>query len=81
MPRPETTLEQKKEIRREIRNAAKALYDREGQASFSVRMIAEEAGVSVGTIHTYSGSLQGLTEPLWTAPVDRLAKQLQTIAD
>lgn len=80
MPRPETTPEQKEEVRRDIRNAAKALYNREGQASLSVRAIAKEAGVSVGTIYTYFGSLQGLTESLWNAPVDRLAKQLESIA-
>ncbi|MEL6568282.1 MAG: TetR/AcrR family transcriptional regulator [Pseudomonadota bacterium] len=81
MPRPETTPEQKEEIRREIRRAAKNLYDREGQASLSVRAIAKEAGVSVGTIYTYFGSLQGLTESLWSAPVNKLTKQLQAIAD
>ena len=81
MPRPETTPEQKEEVRREIREAAKTLYNREGQASLSVRAIAKEAGVSVGTIYTYFGSLQGLTESLWNAPVSALAKELQTIAE
>ena len=68
-------------MRREIRDAAKALYDREGQGSLSARAVAKEAGVSVGTIYTYFGSLQGLTESLWNGPVDALLKQLQTIAD
>ena len=81
MPRPETTPEQKEETRREIRKAATALYTREGQAGLSVRAIAKEAGVSVGTIYTYFGSVQGLLESLWSGPVERLTVELRLLAD
>lgn len=81
MPRPETTPEQKAEVRQDIRRAASALYNREGQAGFSVRAIAKEAGVSVGTIYTYFGNIQGLLESLWNEPVDRFSKQLEQVAE
>ena len=81
MPRPEATPEQKAEARREIRKAAAAIYNSEGLGGISVRAIAKEAGVSVGTIYTYFGSLQGLMESLWKGPVDRLGDELRAVAD
>lgn len=80
MPRPEATPEQKEEGRREIRKAAAAVYHREGQAGISVRAIAKEANVSVGTIYTYFGNLQGLMESLWAGPVRRSGEQLETVS-
>jgi len=80
MPRREATPEQKNEIRRAIRRAAAIVYNREGQSGISVRAIAKEAEVSIGTIYTYFGNLQGLLESLWNGPVERLAEELRTIS-
>ena len=80
MPRPELTPEKKAEIRRNIRAAAAAVYSREGIAGLSVRMVAKEAGVSVGTIYSHFGSGQALMESLWSGPVERLEEQLRSIA-
>lgn len=80
MPRPEATPEQKTEVRRILRKCAAEIYNREGQAGLSVRAIAKEAKVSVGTIYTYFGSLQGLMESLWSGPVERVADELGSIS-
>ena len=80
MPRTQATPEQKEEARRVIRQAAADVYNSVGIAGVSVRAIAKEAGVSVGTIYTYFGSLQGLMESLWSGPVQRYIDQLSSIA-
>lgn len=80
MPRPEATPEQKAEIRKNIHDAATAVYKREGSTGLSVRAIAKEAGVSVGTIYTYFGSQQELLESLWSWPVARLGDEMQKLA-
>lgn len=80
MPRREATPEEKALARREIRKAAAAVYNREGQAGLSVRSIAKEAGVSVGTIYTYFGSVQGLLESLWSRPVTQMSEKLERLA-
>lgn len=81
MPRPEATPEQKAKIRNDIRTAAASLYNRDGVVGLSARSVAKEAGVSVGTIYTYFGSLQGLMESLWSGPVNRLADELRRVAE
>ena len=80
MPRTQATPEQKEEARRVIRQAAADVYNSVGPGGVSVRAIAKEAGVSVGTIYTYFGNLQGLMESLWSGPVQRYIDQLNAIA-
>lgn len=80
MPRPLATAEQKDEARQRIRKAAAEIYNQEGQSGVSARSIAKHAGVSVGTIYTYFGSLRGLMETLWTGPVTRLEQDLKDVA-
>ena len=48
MPRPALTDEQRRVIRRNIRDAAAKLYTENGANGVSVRAVAEHAGVSVG---------------------------------
>lgn len=81
MPRTQATPEQKEEARRVIRQAAADVYHSVGIGGVSVRAIAKKAGVSVGTIYTYFGSLQGLMESLWNGPVQRYIDRLKTIAE
>ncbi|MEM7638038.1 MAG: TetR/AcrR family transcriptional regulator [Pseudomonadota bacterium] len=81
MPRTQATPEQKEEARRVIRQAAADVYNSVGIGGVSVRAIAKKAGVSVGTIYTYFGSLQGLMESLWSGPVQRYIDQLSSIAE
>jgi len=81
MPRTQATPEQKEEARRVIRQAAADVYNSVGIGGVSVRAIAKKAGVSVGTIYTYFGSLQGLMESLWSGPVQRYIDQLSAIAE
>lgn len=81
MPRTQATPEQKEEARRVIRQAAADVYNSVGIGGVSVRAIAKEAGVSVGTIYTYFGSLQGLMESLWSGPVQRYIDRLNSIAE
>lgn len=81
MPRPEATPEQKAEVRSKLRKSAAAVYNREGQTGLSVRAIAKEAEVSVGTIYTYFGSLQGLMESLWSGPVARVGDELNAVSE
>ena len=80
MPRPQATPEQKAEVRRVIRKAAADIYNKDGPRGISVRTIAQKAGVSVGTIYTYFGSLHGLMESLWSGPVERYIEELKVIA-
>ena len=81
MPRTQATPEQKEEARRANRQAAADVYNSAGIAGVSVRAIAKKAGVSVGTIYTYFGSLQGLMESLWSGPVQRYIEQVGAIAE
>ncbi len=80
MPRTQATPEQKAEVRRKIRQAAADVYNGEGPSGVSVRAIAKRAEVSVGTIYTYFGSLQGLMESLWSGPVARYSEHLKAVA-
>ena len=81
MPRTQATPEQKEEARRVIRQAAADVYNSVGVGGVSVRAIAKKAGVSVGTIYTYFGNLQGLMESLWSGPVQGYIDRLNTIAE
>lgn len=80
MPRPALTDEQRDIARRTIRRAAADLYKNKDQKEVTVRAVAERAGVSVGTIYSYFGSLTGLMQSLWKEPVKRLIAELEEIA-
>ena len=80
MARPALTEEQRREIRRRIREAAAALYATEGLAEISARAIAKEAGVSVGTIYSHFANLAELMQSLWRQPVRQLVRDLAETA-
>lgn len=81
MPRPALTDEQRKVIRRTIREAAARLYADNDLTKVSVRAIAEQAGVSVGTVYAHFGSLSELLQSLWRQPVRKLVEQMTQIAE
>lgn len=80
MPRKPATEEQKQAARRRLQKAAAALYAEVGATGVSARAIAQGAGVSVGTIYTYFGSLQGLMQSLWMQPVEAINARLTELA-
>ena len=80
MPRKPATDEQREAARRRLQAAASAQYAAHGAGGISARAIAERAGVSVGTIYSYFGSLQGLMQSLWMEPLDRINARLKRIA-
>ena len=78
MPRPALTDEQRQLTRRNIRSAAARLYAKSGLEKISARAVAEEAGVSVGTLYTHFDNLTALMQSLWKQPVKRLIEELET---
>jgi len=80
MARKPATDEQREAARKRLQAAASAQYAALGAGGVSARAIAERAGVSVGTIYTYFGSLQGLMQSLWMEPLDRINGRLNRIA-
>lgn len=80
MPRPALTDEQRRDIRRNIRNAAAKLYADNGLTNISVRAVAEQAGVSVGTVYSHFGSLGELLQSLWRQPVRNLVQEMTQLA-
>lgn len=81
MPRPALTDQQRRETRRRIRAAAARLHAQVGLAGISARAVAEQAGVSVGTLYGHFGSLSALMQSLWRAPAARLVDELEALAD
>jgi len=81
MPRRPATDEQREAARKRLQAAASAQYAAFGAGGVSARSIAERAGVSVGTLYTYFGSLQGLMQSLWMEPLDRINARLNRIAE
>lgn len=80
MPRKPATEEQREASRRQLQAAASSLYADVGAGGVSARAIADRAGVSVGTIYSYFGSLQGLMQSLWMQPLERINARLTLIA-
>lgn len=76
MPRKPATEDQRQATRRILQKAAAGLYAESGAGAVSARAIAQRAGVSVGTIYSYFGSLQGLMQSLWMEPVRAINEQL-----
>lgn len=81
MPRPALTDEQRSAIRRDIREAAARIYAERGVQNVSVRAVAERAGVSVGTVYSYFGSLSELLQSLWRQPARKLVQRMMKIVE
>jgi len=81
MPRTPATEAQRNEESTRIRDAAGKLFAAEGIGAISARAVAKEAGVSVGKIYAYYTNLTELMQSLWQGHVQRLAGELQEIAD
>ena len=81
MPRTPATEAQRDAARRRLQKAAAGLYAERGAAAISARAIADRAGVSVGTIYSYFGSLQGLMQSLWMEPVEAINLRFAEVAD
>ena len=80
MARPKASTEQRAEARRSIQQAAVELYRAEGLGGVSARAVAKKAGVSVGTIYSYFGDLNGLGQSLWEPQISRVEDQLRAVA-
>lgn len=78
MPRPALTEDQRRVTRRRIQKAAANLYAKNGFKDISARKVAEEAGVSVGSLYSYFENLTELMQSLWKEPLRRLLKELET---
>jgi AcrR family transcriptional regulator len=57
--------EQAAETRRQILEAAKGLFERDGYAATSVAAIAAEAGVALKTVYVAFGTKSGVLRALW----------------
>lgn len=80
MPRKPATDEQRTAARGRLQAAASAVVAEVGVTGVTARAIADRAGVSVGTIYSYFGSLQGLMQSLWMEPLDRINARLRATA-
>lgn len=81
MARPALTEDQRREIRRRIRDAAARLHTEVGLSGISARAVAERAGVSVGTLYGHFGSLSELMQSLWRTPASRLVHELVRVSE
>jgi len=77
MPRPALTPEQRQKIRMRIRDAASRLVKTSRLQDITVRAVAAEAGVSVGTFYTYFENLSELGQSLWMEPVEELRQEMR----
>ena len=80
MPRPSITPEKRHETRERIRAAASRLVRQGNPESISIRAVAKEAGVSVGTIYKYFEDISDLGRSLWQEPVEELRQKMSDIA-
>lgn len=80
MPRPAITPKQRLETRERIRAAAATLVRQGNPEKITIRRVAKEAGVSVGTIYKYFEDISDLGRSLWQEPVDALRSQMSDIA-
>jgi AcrR family transcriptional regulator len=75
----ERKLREKQELRREILDAARELFVREGYGSVTVRQIAEEVERAPGTIYLYFKDKAELLETLCEETFAKLDKKLQPL--
>lgn len=80
MSRPAITPEQRLETRDRIRAAAITLVRKGNPEKITIRAVAEQAQVSIGTIYKYFEDISDLGRSLWQEPVDELRKQMSDIA-
>ncbi|TQV74551.1 TetR/AcrR family transcriptional regulator [Exilibacterium tricleocarpae] len=80
MPRPALTPEKKRKVRNDIREAALRLRAKHNSSQITVRAVATEAGISVGTFYTYYENLADLAQALWKEPVDELRLKVEATA-
>lgn len=80
MPRPAITPEKRLETRERIRVAAGRLVRQGNPENITIRSVAKEAGVSVGTIYKYFEDISDLGRSLWQEPVDALRTEMSGIA-
>lgn len=80
MPRTPATEAQRDAARRHLQKAAAGLYAELGATGVSARAVAERANVSVGTIYSYFGSLQGLMQSLWMQPLEGINARFEQVA-
>ncbi len=81
MPRPVITPEQRRETRERIRSAASSLVRQGNLESITIRAVAKQAGVSVGTIYKYFEDISDLGRSLWQEPVNQLRAQMSDIVN
>jgi AcrR family transcriptional regulator len=72
---------QREELRGEIREAARAIFVRDGYQSFSMRKLAAGIGYSPGSIYLYFRNKEGLFRSLVDESFSRLAESLEGLAD
>ena len=85
MPRPSITPEKKAEMRKRIREATSRVVQRHklnpgdarGYEAITIREVATEAGISVGTFYKYFSDRSDLAQSLWSEPVEKLKKDMQ----
>ncbi len=80
MPRPAHTAEQKQAIRNKIRAAASKLYREGNGKGVTARSVASEAGVSIGTLYAYFGSLSDVFQSLWREPTRSMVNRMTIIS-
>lgn len=81
MPRPAITPEQRQQVRERIRQAARRLLQSNRPQDITVRALAAEAGIAVGTFYTYYENLTELGQSLWMEPVAELREKMQADAE
>ncbi|MEL6861739.1 MAG: TetR/AcrR family transcriptional regulator [Pseudomonadota bacterium] len=80
MARPKASPEQRAKVRQSIQQAAVELYRAGGIGAVSARAVATKAGVSVGTIYSYFGDLNGLGQSLWEPQIANLEAEFPALA-
>lgn len=75
-PRPRAKWGDKEGRNSEIRDAARDLLRREGLAGLSMRAVAQEARVALGTVYTYFSSKEALYADLYAERLEELVDEI-----
>lgn len=89
MPRPAISPEKRAKMRSHIRAAVVRIARKRkiapndvwAWAEISIRDVAEEADISIGTFYKYFKDRADLAESLWSEPVDQLRNKMQAAFD
>ena len=81
MPRTYLTPQQRQKTRDRIRKVAASLCKGGDPRELTVRAVAKEANISVGTIYRYFENISDLLRSLWQEPVDDLRAEMAAIAE